>query len=86
MTRVRLADVACSNARATDLFGDAWTALIMRDVMAGVNRFDDLARDLGISHPPARRPPVRQRGCRTRRRCAIIIDMITRKGGLRPGR
>ncbi|XVQ15294.1 winged helix-turn-helix transcriptional regulator [Spirillospora sp. CA-255316] len=49
MTRVRLADVACSIARATDLFGDAWTALIMRDVMAGVNRFDDLARDLGIS-------------------------------------
>src|SRR5258708_502048 len=49
MTRTSLSDVACSIARATDLFGDAWTALIMRDVLAGVTRFDDLAHDLGIS-------------------------------------
>ncbi|MFH8370121.1 winged helix-turn-helix transcriptional regulator [Streptomyces sp. NPDC018031] len=49
MTRTPLADVACSIARASDLFGDAWTALIMRDVLVGVNRFDDLAHDLGIS-------------------------------------
>ncbi|GAA2071845.1 winged helix-turn-helix transcriptional regulator [Actinomadura alba] len=49
MTRTPLADVACSIARATDLFGDAWTALIMRDVLAGVTRFDDLVHDLGIS-------------------------------------
>ncbi|GAA1670894.1 helix-turn-helix domain-containing protein [Fodinicola feengrottensis] len=41
--------MACSIARATDLFGDAWTALIMRDVLAGLTRFDDLAYDLGIS-------------------------------------
>nr|WP_279582589.1 winged helix-turn-helix transcriptional regulator [Fodinicola feengrottensis] len=49
MTRTPLAGVACSIARATDLFGDAWTALIMRDVLAGLTRFDDLAYDLGIS-------------------------------------
>ncbi|SFN50686.1 MULTISPECIES: winged helix-turn-helix transcriptional regulator [Actinomadura] len=49
MTRTPLGQVACSIARATDLFGDAWTALIMRDVITGVTRFDDLARDLGIS-------------------------------------
>jgi DNA-binding HxlR family transcriptional regulator len=49
VTRTSLADVACSIARATDLFGDAWTALIMRDVLTGVTRFDDLAYDLGIS-------------------------------------
>jgi DNA-binding HxlR family transcriptional regulator len=49
MTRTPLSDVACSIARATDLFGDAWTALIMRDVLLGVTRFDDLATDLGIS-------------------------------------
>ena len=49
MTRTPLADVACSIARATDLFADAWTALIMRDVLAGVTRFDDLVNDLGIS-------------------------------------
>ncbi|MFE0192572.1 winged helix-turn-helix transcriptional regulator [Streptomyces sp. NPDC058989] len=49
MTRTPLSDVACSIARATDLFGDAWTALIMRDVLTGIGRFDDLAHDLGIS-------------------------------------
>ncbi|TDC74993.1 transcriptional regulator [Actinomadura sp. 7K507] len=41
--------MACSIARATDLFADAWTALIMRDVLLGITRFDDLAHDLGIS-------------------------------------
>lgn len=41
--------MACSIARASDLLGDAWTILIMRDVVAGVTRFDDLARDLGLS-------------------------------------
>jgi hypothetical protein len=40
--------VACSIARAADLFGDAWTALIMRDVRVGVTRFD------GVAGPPAR--------------------------------
>jgi DNA-binding HxlR family transcriptional regulator len=49
VTRTPLSDVACSIARATDLFGDAWTALIMRDVLIGITRFDDLADDLGIS-------------------------------------
>ncbi len=49
VTRTPLAGVACSIARATDLFGDAWTALIMRDVLLGVRRFDDLVEDLGIS-------------------------------------
>lgn len=49
MTRTPLSDVACSIARATDLFGDAWTALIMRDVLVGIGRFDDLVTDLGIS-------------------------------------
>jgi DNA-binding HxlR family transcriptional regulator len=49
VTRTPLGDVACSIARATDLFADAWTALIMRDVLTGVTRFDDLAHDLGIS-------------------------------------
>ncbi|MFD9377879.1 winged helix-turn-helix transcriptional regulator [Streptomyces sp. NPDC059999] len=49
MTRTPLSSVACSIARATDLFGDAWTALIMRDVLVGIRRFDELAEDLGLS-------------------------------------
>ncbi len=49
VNRTQFADVACSIARATDLLGDAWMALIMRDVFLGVTRFDDLIEDLGIS-------------------------------------
>ncbi|MET9465967.1 helix-turn-helix domain-containing protein [Streptomyces sp. NPDC006544] len=49
MARTSLSSVACSIARATDLFGDAWTALIMRDVLVGIRRFDELAEDFGIS-------------------------------------
>jgi DNA-binding HxlR family transcriptional regulator len=32
-----------------EVLGDAWTALIMRDVFAGISRFDLLAEDLGLS-------------------------------------
>ncbi|MFG2894505.1 winged helix-turn-helix transcriptional regulator [Streptomyces sp. NPDC048248] len=49
MTRTSLSAVACSIARATDLFGDAWTALIMRDILVGIRRFDELVEDLGLS-------------------------------------
>lgn len=49
MTRTSLSDTACSIARATDVFADAWTALIMRDVLVGITRFDDITEDLGIS-------------------------------------
>ena len=49
MARTSLADVACSIARSADVVGDAWNLLILRDVFTGVVRFDDLARDLGMS-------------------------------------
>jgi DNA-binding HxlR family transcriptional regulator len=49
MTRTSLAGVSCSIARTVDLLGDAWTALILRDVFVGITRFDDLTHDLGIS-------------------------------------
>lgn len=39
----------CSIARSLDIVGDWWTPLIIRDVYLGVNRFDDLVHDLGIS-------------------------------------
>lgn len=35
-------------ARATDLFGDRWTLLILREALYGVTRFEDLRADLGI--------------------------------------
>jgi DNA-binding HxlR family transcriptional regulator len=49
MTRTSLAGVACSIARASDVVADPWTMLIMRDVLVGITRFDDIAEDLGLS-------------------------------------
>ena len=39
----------CPVAESLDLFGDRWSILIIRDVMNGVRRFDDLVDRLGIS-------------------------------------
>ena len=42
-------DFACSIARAVDLAGEWWTPLILRDLFAGMSRFDAIQRDLGIA-------------------------------------
>ena len=47
--RTSLKDVRCSVAGTMEVLGDAWTALILRDVFAGITRFDLLAEDLGLS-------------------------------------
>lgn len=39
----------CSLARSLEVMGDWWTPLIVRDVYLGVDRFQDLVEDLGIS-------------------------------------
>ena len=39
----------CSLARTLDKIGDWWTPLVLRDLFLGLDRFDDLALDLGIS-------------------------------------
>jgi DNA-binding HxlR family transcriptional regulator len=52
MERVRqtsFAGMACSLARSLELIGDWWTPLIIRDLQLGVDRFDALAENLGIS-------------------------------------
>jgi DNA-binding HxlR family transcriptional regulator len=41
--------MACSMARSLELIGDWWTPLIIRDLQLGVDRFDALAENLGIS-------------------------------------
>jgi DNA-binding HxlR family transcriptional regulator len=43
------AQMQCSMARSLELIGDWWTPLIIRDLQLGVDRFDALAEDLGIS-------------------------------------
>ena len=39
----------CSIARATEVFGDQWTLLILRDCMHGVTRFDEFQKSLQIA-------------------------------------
>src|SRR5262245_22972883 len=49
MRQTSFAQMACSLARSLELVGDWWTPLIIRALQLGVDRFDALAEDLGIS-------------------------------------
>lgn len=39
----------CGVAAATGIVGDRWTQLVLRDVFAGVRRYNDLLDHLGVS-------------------------------------
>src|SRR5262245_37258085 len=41
--------MSCSIARTTDLIGEWWTPLILRDLFQGHSRFEDIRRNLGIA-------------------------------------
>ncbi|MBA8903902.1 helix-turn-helix domain-containing protein [Phyllobacterium sp. P30BS-XVII] len=45
----KLSDQPCLIARSLALVGDAWSMLIMRDAHAGLTRFDDFRKSLGIA-------------------------------------
>jgi DNA-binding HxlR family transcriptional regulator len=49
MQRTDFAQMECSIARTMAVVGEPWSPLVIRNVYIGVNRFDDLQRDLGIS-------------------------------------
>ena len=49
MRQTSFAEMACSMARGLELIGDWWTPLIIRDLQLGIDRFDALAENLGIS-------------------------------------
>lgn len=49
MRRTRFDDWSCPIARTTDLVGDWWTPLVMRQAFLGCRRFDDFQTTLGIS-------------------------------------
>jgi DNA-binding HxlR family transcriptional regulator len=49
MQRTQFGEMACSIARTLDVIGEPWSPLILRDVFAGVSRFDQIQADLGIS-------------------------------------
>ena len=46
-TRAPIALDDCGMALATDLIGDRWTLLILREALYGVVRYDDMRADLG---------------------------------------
>ena len=49
MPKQQFADIACSVARAVGVIGPRWTPLIVRDLFAGMTKFEDIRRDLGIA-------------------------------------
>jgi DNA-binding HxlR family transcriptional regulator len=49
MRQTSFADMQCSLARTLEVVGDRWSPLILRDLYLGIESFDDLAQDLGIS-------------------------------------
>ncbi len=46
MRRTRFDEWPCPIARTTDLIGDWWTPLVMREAFSGVRRFDDFRTNL----------------------------------------
>lgn len=70
-------DQPCSIARTLELIGERWTLLILRDVLLGFRRFEDLQRETGaatnilsdrlgtlVAHGIIRRVPVPERADR----------------------
>lgn len=49
MQRTDFSEMTCSIARSLAIAGEPWSPLVLRDVWVGINRFDDMQRDLGIS-------------------------------------
>jgi len=44
-----MSDDTCPVARATELVGDRWSLLIVRDAFDGTHRFGDFQRSLGVA-------------------------------------
>ena len=49
MKRKSYSDMNCSVAQSLDVVGDPWTLLVVRDVMFGFRRFNDIQERLGIA-------------------------------------
>ena len=63
MRRTRFDDWPCPIARTTDLIGDWWTPLVLRELFFGLRRFDAIQESLGIPRAvlaAAPRPPCRR--------------------------
>ena len=51
MRRTRFDDWDCPIARVTDLMGDWWTPLVLRECFYGRRRYDEFVEALGIPRP-----------------------------------
>jgi DNA-binding HxlR family transcriptional regulator len=49
MRRTRFEDADCPIARTTDLMGDWWTPMVMREAFLGRRRFDEFQKALSVS-------------------------------------
>lgn len=49
MQRTDFRTMPCSIARTLAVVGEAWTPLILRDIVFGITKFDELQRDLGVA-------------------------------------
>jgi DNA-binding HxlR family transcriptional regulator len=49
MRRTSLSEAICPVARSLDEIGDWWTMLIIRDAFAGIKRFSDFQKSLGLA-------------------------------------
>ena len=48
MRRTRFDHAPCPIARTTDLIGDWWTPILLRNALFGQKRFDEFQRSLGV--------------------------------------
>lgn len=51
MRRTRFDDAHCPVARTTDLIGDWWTPIVLRELLLGRRRFNDIQERTGVSRP-----------------------------------
>ena len=49
MQRTDFRAMPCSIARTLAVLGEPWTPLILRDIVFGLTKFDELQRDLGVA-------------------------------------
>src|SRR6478735_857046 len=86
MQRTDFAQMTFSMARSLAVAGEPWSPLVLRDVWVGINRFDDLQRDLGVSRKvlTERLKRIAEAGMLERRaystRAARYEYVLTRKG------
>jgi DNA-binding HxlR family transcriptional regulator len=49
MRHSAFSDAECAIAQALAVVGDWWTLLVVRDMVGGIHRFDELQAELGVS-------------------------------------